>query len=124
MHESLSVSALISKQMHQKDFLSDRRCDINQLTTGVCLTVRVPMCTQGTHDLQWFPSGRCCCRNRASSQTDKGDPGEGCPSAERRSSLRKETGTENRSGDKSVESGITSTIQEVHFLKTGVSLRV
>lgn len=66
----------------------------------MCLTVRVQMCTQSVHDLQWFPSGRCYYRNRANSLTDKGDPEEVCPSAERKSSLRRETGIENRSFDR------------------------
>lgn len=42
-------------------------------------------------DVQWSPSGRCYCRNRASFLTDKGVPEAECPSAERTSSLRKET---------------------------------
>lgn len=65
---------------------------MDQVTTVICLIVRTLMCTQCVHDLQWFPSGRCYCRNKANSPTDKGGPEAVCPSAERTSSLRKETG--------------------------------
>lgn len=69
------------------------------------------------YDLQWFPSGRCCCRNRANSLTDKGGPEEVCPSAERKSSLRKETGIESRSVDRMKPNltEIISTIQEIQL---------
>lgn len=43
-------------------------------------------------DLQWFPIGRCYCRNKANSLTNKGGPEEVCPSGEHKSSLRNETG--------------------------------
>lgn len=78
----------------------------------MCLTVRVQMCTQCVRDLQWFPSGRCYCRNRANSLTDKGGPEAVCPSAERKSSLGKETGIQKRSIDKQIllVSGIILTI--------------
>lgn len=51
------------------------------------------MCTQCVLDLQWFPSGRCYCRNRSNSPTDKGGPEEVCPSAEHMSNLKKQTDT-------------------------------
>lgn len=59
------------------------RCDINQ-AGGVY--------TAWECDLQWSPSGRCCCRSKASSLTDRGGPAAGCPSAEHRSSLGTEKG--------------------------------
>lgn len=39
-------------------------------------------------DSLWSPSGRCCCRNRSSSQRGRGGPGGGSPAAGRRSNLR------------------------------------
>lgn len=36
----------ISKQEHYRGFLSSCRCDINQVTTGVCLIVSMHVCAQ------------------------------------------------------------------------------
>jgi len=63
---------------------------VTLVTTGFWLSVRVEVCTQWVRVSQWFPSGRCYCRNKASSPTDKGGPEAVCPSAERRSSLEEQ----------------------------------
>lgn len=120
LNKGLSLSILICKQVHLKRN--------SYLAAGVTLTrLRVQMCTQCVHDLQWFPSGRCYCRNRANSLTDKGGPEAVCPSAERKSSLRKVTGKEKRSV-KMRETGLSqkifSTFQEVTFKLRGSDVDV
>ena len=114
---------LISQRARAYLYWSANKCFKwpSYLIAGVTLTglqqafvviVRVQMCTQCVRGLQWFPSGRCYCRNRASSLRDKGGPEAVCPSAERRSSLR----TEKRSAEKR-DTGLCqkSNIQEVVF---------
>lgn len=51
-----------------------------------------PLCIHLQLDSPWSPSGRCCCRNRSSSQRGRGGPGGGSPAAGRRSNLRVEEG--------------------------------
>lgn len=61
------------------------------------------------HDLQWFPSGRCYCRNKANSLTDRGGPEAVCPSAEHKNSLRER------------KEGETGQLTEIHLLSEIIS---